>query len=248
VRATFQRPLDRILVNSVVALARGDKRRGVAMVGTPTVRHLIFTAHVTSSVGWTGALAVFLAHSIVSVSSQDARVVDAMAMAMAVTAWFVILPLSVASLVTGIVQGLTTAWGVFRHYWVVTKLVLTLIATGVLLLKLSPIDALAAAARTASAAGSDFISLRTSLLVHAVGGLLILLGAIVLAIYKPRGMTRYGVRRAREAQGGDLAGTAFRRPGWVLAAAVVAALLALVIALMWLHGGHGPGAHATGTG
>jgi hypothetical protein len=39
--------------------------------------------------------------------------------------------------------------------------------------------------------------------VHATGGLLVLLAATVLAIYKPRGLARYGYRRT--------AGAALRR-------------------------------------
>ena len=46
---------------------------------------------------------------------------------------FVIVPLAIASLLTGVVQALATPWGLFRHYWVVIKLFLTVFATLVLL-------------------------------------------------------------------------------------------------------------------
>jgi hypothetical protein len=35
-----------------------------------------------------------------------------------------------------------------------------------------------------------------SLVLHSAGGLVILLFTTVLGVYKPRGMTRYGLRRA----------------------------------------------------
>ena len=38
--------------------------------------------------------------------------------AMGLTAWFVILPLSLVALTTGLVQVLGTAWGLFPHYWI----------------------------------------------------------------------------------------------------------------------------------
>jgi hypothetical protein len=37
---------------------------------------------------------------------------------MGLTAWLVIMPLSVATLVSGLVQALGTTWGLLRHYWV----------------------------------------------------------------------------------------------------------------------------------
>ena len=106
---------------------------------SPSLRKLVLTAHVLSSVGWVGALAVFLAHSIVGILSQDIQLVRAACVAMALTAWFVILPFSLASFVTGLVQALGTAWGLLQHYWVAAKLLLTAVATAVLLLKLGPI-------------------------------------------------------------------------------------------------------------
>lgn len=96
---------------------------------TPAFRKLALTVHIIASVGWVGAVAVFLAHAIASTSSQDALLVRAACLAMGLTAWFVILPLSLTSLVTGLVQALGTAWGLFRHYWVLAKLLLTGLAT-----------------------------------------------------------------------------------------------------------------------
>ena len=37
-------------------------------------------------------------------------------LAMDLIGWFVIVPLSLASLLTGLVQALGTTWGLFRHY------------------------------------------------------------------------------------------------------------------------------------
>src|ERR687892_1756328 len=120
------------------------------MTLTPPLRKLTLTAHVTASVGWIGALAVFLAHAVASLISQDVQMVRAASLAMGLAAWFVILPLSLASLITGLVQALGTAWGLFRHYWVLFKLLLTTVATIVLLLKLQPISDLFTAASEAT--------------------------------------------------------------------------------------------------
>jgi ABC-type anion transport system duplicated permease subunit len=106
---------------------------------SPAVRKLNLTAHLLSSIGWFGALLVFLAHAVASLLSNDLQVVRSVCIAMALTAWFVILPLSLASFLTGVVQALGTAWGLVRHYWVVAKLGLTAFATAILLMKSHPL-------------------------------------------------------------------------------------------------------------
>ena len=64
----------------------------------------------------------------------------------------VLVPLSVASLLSGLVQALGTAWGLFRHYWVLIKLMLTVVATAVLLAYVSTLRLFADAARSPSSA------------------------------------------------------------------------------------------------
>jgi hypothetical protein len=213
---------------------------------TAPLRKLVLTAHVSASGGWLGALAVFLTHALASLISQDEQVVRAVSVAMGITAWFVILPLSLASLTTGLVQALGTAWGLFRHYWILFKLLLTTVATVVLLLKLGPISYLAEMAAGTTFSSAGLIGLRTSLMVHAVGGLVVLLTAATLAIYKPQGMTRYGLRKRRE-QGAARAeshpGSATGTPGWVKVFGAIVIILILMAGLMFLGGRHGPGAH-----
>lgn len=147
---------------------------------------------------------------------------------------------------TGLVQALATAWGLLRHYWILFKLLLTAVATIVLLLKLGPISYLADAATETTFSSADLIGLRTSLMIHAAGGLLVLLTAVVLAIYKPAGMTRYGARRQRE-QGNVRVGAspelAAHMPRWVKVFGLVILVLMLLIGIMVLGGGHSPGAH-----
>ena len=55
------------------------------------------------------------------------------ALAMDLAGWTEVVPMALASLVTGVPQSLGTTWGPFRHYWVVVELVVALVATGVLL-------------------------------------------------------------------------------------------------------------------
>ena len=162
------------------------------------LRKVALIAHVSCSVGALGAVASFLALAIAGLTSHEARLIQAAYLAMELTAWFVIVPLVIAALVTGIVQSLGTSWGLFRHYWVVAKLFLTLVATVVLLLQLKLLGRLAASAAQIAGFETDILALRISPAVHATGGLLVLLAAVVLSLYKPRGLTRYGWRKQRQ--------------------------------------------------
>jgi len=168
------------------------------MTMTPRVRKLALTAHVTSSVGWLGAVAGFLALAVAGLTSEDAQLVRGVYLIMELTGWFVLVPLAIASLLTGLVQALGTTWGLFRHYWVLAKLLINLFATIVLLLYMQTLGALAdeAAETTLS---SDLDVLRSpSPVLHAGAALLLLLTATTLAVYKPRGMTPYGQRKQQE--------------------------------------------------
>jgi hypothetical protein len=106
----------------------------------------------------------------------------------------VIVPFCLASLVTGVVQSLGTTWGLFRHYWVLLKLLMTVVATAVLLLHTNPIhDAATIVVETSSTA--DLGNLKIQLVADAAAALFVLLVATALSVYKPRGMTGYGWRK-----------------------------------------------------
>lgn len=125
-------------------------------------------------------------------------------------AWFTLVPLSVASLLTGIVQSLGSVWGLFRHYWVVFKLLINLGAIVVLLMYTQTLGYLARVAAEPTSSGDALRS--PSVVLHTVLALLLLLAATVLAVYKPRGRTRTGAPSAlddrRQACGRVLAATA----------------------------------------
>jgi hypothetical protein len=211
------------------------------MTLTPGLRKFALTVHVTLSVSWLGAVAAFLALAIAGLTSQDARVVGAAYLAMELTGWFVIVPLSFASPLTGLVQALGTTWGLFRHYWVLVKFVITIPCTIILLLHMQPTSRLAGVAADTILAGADLRALQVQLVADAVAAVLVLLVATTLALSKPRGMTPYGVRKHRE--GGGLSQEA-STPRWVKVFAGIA--IALILMFIILHiTGHSLGAIKT---
>lgn len=159
---------------------------------TPGLRKFVLTAHVTSAVGWLGAVVAFLALAVAGLTSQDAQMVRAVYLAAEPLTRFVIVPLALAALVTGIVQALGTPWGLFRHYWVIFKLLLTILATIILLQYTQTVSYFAGAAAVTDSVDPSGL---WSFLLHSGGGLLLLLVTTTLSVYKPPGTTPFGRRR-----------------------------------------------------
>ena len=163
------------------------------MMMAPGLRRLTFTTHVTSSVGWIGAVLVFLALAVIAMTSQDERTVRGAYLVMAPAAWFVLVPLAHASLLSGIALSLGTTWGLFRHYWVALKLMITVFATITLLIYMGTFRQMAGVAAD-PVVDLDVVR-NASPIVHSILALILLIAATVLGIYKPLGMTPYGTRK-----------------------------------------------------
>ena len=164
----------------------------------PRLRKVVLTTHVVSAVGWIGAVAAYLALALAALTSDSAETVRAAFIAMELL-YFALVPLAAVALLTGLAQALGTNWGLLRHYWVLAKLVLTVIAFTVMVINLEKVSAhadhvLHSPAADLPGAGHD--------LQHAVGGLVILLLAAILGLYKPRGLTRYGRREKEQLHSG----------------------------------------------
>jgi uncharacterized membrane protein len=145
--------------------------------------------HITSSVGWVGAILTYLTINIIALTSSDAPTVRGAYLLMEPLVRYAIIPMAVTSLITGVVMALVTRWGLLKHRWVATSLWLTLVAVGVLIGhigEVSELTAHAAAPVTDGPARAD--------LPHTIGGLLVVSVPLVLNIYKLRGLTRRGRR------------------------------------------------------
>ena len=162
------------------------------------LRKFVRTAHVIFTVGWLGSVAAFLVLALVGLNSQDSQMIRAAYLALDPITRFVIVPLSfLPLLLTGPLLSLGTPWGLFRHYWILVKLVINILSTLILVVHLRPINYLArvAAERTLSSADHG---VQVQLVVASGAGLVALLIATALAVYKPRGMTVYGWKKQYE--------------------------------------------------
>jgi len=165
---------------------------------TPRLRKFALTSHIIFSVGWLGAVVAYLALAIAGLTSHDVPMARAAYLSMELIGWYVMVPFSLAALLTGLVQSLGTQWGLFRHYWILVKFLLTTGATIVLLRHMQAVSHMSDVAAATTLSSADFRALRIQLVVHAAGGLLVLLAATTLSVYKPWGMTPYGRRKQHE--------------------------------------------------
>lgn len=159
------------------------------------LRKLALIVHLTASVGWIGAVIAYLALGVSAASSQDLQTVRSAWIGMEMTGWYVIVPLAFASLLTGLAMSLGTPWGLFRHYWVLITLGLTIFCIVILL---SHMRSVTAAAEMARADGGAHLVGRGGDLLHPGLGLVVLLVIMALNVYKPRGLTPYGWRKQYE--------------------------------------------------
>ena len=163
----------------------------------PVLRKTILTIHVLSSVGWFGAVAAFLVLAAVGLGTEDAQLLSAVYLASQLTTRWVIVPFAILSLLSGVIQGLGTQWGLVKYWWVLIKLILTLGSVAILFLHTGVIDQAAAHWGDASAShqAEGMAALRLQLVVDSAAALVVLAIATALSTVKPRGQTPFAFRR-----------------------------------------------------
>ena len=157
----------------------------------PAARRALLVVHIGTTVGWLGAVAASLTLAVVALATTDTTVANAALLTLEPLGWAALVPMSLASLASGVIQSLASPWGLVRHYWVLIKLLMNLLAVGVLLLYMQTLAELAHLAR-ASVATGDATTRSASPVVHGIAAVVLLLAALVLSVYKPRGRTGWG--------------------------------------------------------
>lgn len=168
------------------------------MIMKPGLRKTALTAHVMFSVGWFGMVVVFLILSLVGMTSQDPQLVRAAYLAMKLAAWFAIVPSAFLSGLTGVISSLGTKWGLFRHYWVLLKLLITIGAAFLLMVHTQVVDLLASIAAKTGVLDAYPSGMQIKMIDTSGGTLVVLIMLTGLAVYKPRGRTPYGQQKQDE--------------------------------------------------
>ncbi len=148
------------------------------------VRRGLLVPHVAVSVSRLGLTVGLLALGITAFTTSDPATVGAATRALKIFGDWLVVPVALLALVTGLVLALGTPWGLARHRWVWTKFWLTLITTGLSISSLRPgIDA---------AAADGAVDINLVIAPSVATGTCLFITAI--SILKPWGLTRRGRR------------------------------------------------------
>jgi len=210
------------------------------MLLTPSLRKFALTAHITSSVGWLGAVAGFLVLGIAGQTSQDVQTVRGVYLAMNLTGWNAVVPLCLASLVTGLVMAFGTKWGLFQHYWVALKFLLTVISALILFGFTGTLNDMGVLAANTTLSIDELRNLRQGPAGHSGVGLLVLVAIAAISVYKPWGKIGFGFNRPDLRNTSDTFGgvASVSRP-WKLYIVIGIASLFLVFLVLHLASGGG---------
>lgn len=91
------------------------------------VRQTWMILHVVCSVGWLGVLVASLALCLAASGTDDPTRAAALTTAVATLSDLFVLPATLLVLLTGVVLGMGTKWGLVRFYWVLGKLLIALV-------------------------------------------------------------------------------------------------------------------------
>jgi len=156
-------------------------------------RKLVLSIHVTASVALLGTTAATLVLALRAATTSDVELAGTTYRLMQTLSLALNIPLALTALVSGIVVGLGTKWGVLRHWWVTAKLALlvAVIAVGALVVGRGVEEAVGASP------GAVPASVEWRVVVGAALALTALVGATVLSVYKPGGRWRTRPTRGR---------------------------------------------------
>ena len=161
---------------------------------TQAWRRAVLTLHVGSAVGWLGVSAGMLVLSIVGRSTPDATLRHAAYAFMHDFDLALNIPLGFLALLTGIALSVWTQWGLFSHYWILTKF----IATIAVLVFATVFSSRWVHEATASAASAVAAPVFTLVVLNAAGFLATFFAMTTLSVFKPWGKTPRGKRIAVE--------------------------------------------------
>ncbi|MFD9206910.1 DUF2269 domain-containing protein [Streptomyces sioyaensis] len=166
-------------------------------------RRAVLVLHVAVSVGWLGLTLGLLALGLTGYTTGSPDMATAAYRAMKVFGDWLVLPIALMSLLSGLVLSLGTPWGLARHRWVVIKFWLTLLTLLLSVFALRPgINDLAAAA----AAGTPAPGIHLVIAPAIATATYFFLTAI--SVLKPWGPTKRGSRLRAARSAGDRAGRA----------------------------------------
>ncbi|MBT2878452.1 hypothetical protein OHB37_14390 [Streptomyces albidoflavus] len=162
------------------------------------LRKIVLTAHVAISVGWLGLVTGMFAMSVSGATTGSAEQQAAMYRTMSMLDEIFLGMTSMFALITGIVVGAGTKWGLLQRRWVAVKFFLTM---GVMILGFGVIHQLILRANElvdagAPVRGGELDTVGWSMAGSAALAVVSLVFMTAVSTYKPWGPTRWG-KKAR---------------------------------------------------
>lgn len=155
---------------------------------TRPVRRGALVIHVAVSVGWLGLTVGLLALGITAYTCDSAAMTQAAYRSMKVFGDWLVVPIALLTLISGVVLSLGTRWGLARYHWVWIKFWLTLVTVTASTFALRPtIDA-------AADSGIPHHSLVAAPVVASTAYFFM----TAISVLKPWGLTRWGEKRRGE--------------------------------------------------
>jgi hypothetical protein len=164
---------------------------------SPKPRKMLLLLHVICAVGWLGMHIGNVTMVITGLVTDDPGTQQTAFRAVDLLGGMLLIPISLLAFTTGVLLALGTRWGLVRHWWVLTKFVLTLIP--VLLIPLSLLPGYRDLVDLVNAAPPDRVvavgNLGPSLIIASIVSTTMYLTSVTLSVFKPWGRTRWGKRR-----------------------------------------------------
>ncbi|MET7727613.1 DUF2269 domain-containing protein [Streptomyces mirabilis] len=162
----------------------------------PRARKSMVVVYVVVSVSWLALVLCILTLATTALATDDADTLRSAYRAMGMLGDVLIIPLSLLTLLSGVVLALGTSWGLFRFYWVSTKFWLTLAATvaSIFAFLARLHDAVHAVARHPAGpiSAMDLGFIRYNMVIIPAVALLLYLANVVLSVFKPWGRRPVG--------------------------------------------------------
>lgn len=164
---------------------------------SPKWRKMVLLLHVVSAVGWLGLHIGNVTFAITGLVTDDPVTQRTVFRAVDLLGGMLLIPISLLAFTTGVVLALGTRWGLVRHWWVLTKFVLTLIPVILIPVSLLPGYRDLAELVNEAPAGQvvDTGTSGPSLVIAAIVSTSMYLTSVTLSVFKPWGRTKWGKRR-----------------------------------------------------
>ncbi|MFJ8073487.1 DUF2269 domain-containing protein [Streptomyces sp. NPDC096176] len=155
---------------------------------TRPVRRAILVVHVAASAAWLGLTLGLLALALTAYTTKTTSMIEASYRSMNVFTDWLVLPVALLTLLSGLVLSLGTKWGLARHRWVYIKFWLTVATTTASVLVLRP-----GVSRAADTVASDgMVAEPRDVLMGPAVSLTAYLFMTAISVLKPWGLTRRG--------------------------------------------------------